>query len=88
MPSWNRIGFRAKDRYFVNPETECFVEFPTGPLTVGDERVHTVATRDTASRRLRLLTPTDNVKDRLAAFFHCNDTMALEQALFVARNSR
>ena len=80
-----KIGFREKDRYFVHPETEFFVEFPTGPLTVGDERVHTVATRDTGVGRLRLLSPTDCVKDRLAAFFHWNDTMALEQALLVAK---
>jgi len=33
------IGFREKDHYFIHPETEFYVEFPTGPLTVGDERV-------------------------------------------------
>ncbi len=80
-----KIGFKEKDRYFVHPETEFFVEFPTGPLTVGDERVHTVATRETGVGRLRLLSPTDCVKDRLAAFFYWNDTMALEQALLVAK---
>ena len=82
------IGFREKDRYFVHQETEFFVEFPTGPLTVGEERVHTVATRDTGCGCLRLLSPTDCVKDRLAAFFHWNDTMALEQALLVAKEQR
>ena len=56
----------------------------TGPLTVGDERVYRVETRNTGAGRLRLLTPTDCVKDRLAAFFYWNDTMALEQALLVA----
>lgn len=79
------IGFTEKDRYFIHPETEFYVEFPTGPLTVGDERVHIVATRDTGSGCLRLLSPTDCIKDRLAAFFYWNDTMALEQALLVAR---
>ena len=78
-----KIGFREKDRYFVHPGIEFFVEFPTGPLTVGDERVRTVATRDTGVGRL--LSPTNCVKDRLAAFFHWNDTMALEQALLVAK---
>lgn len=80
-----KIGFGEKDRYFVHPETEFFVEFPTGPLTVGDERVNEVETRDTGAGRLRLLSPTDCIKDRLAAFFHWNDRMALEQALLVAR---
>ena len=80
-----KIGFREKDRYFVHPETEFFVEFPTGPLTVGDERVHDVETRDTGAGRLRLLSPTDCIKDRLAAFFYWDDKMALEQAVLVAR---
>ena len=80
----SKIGFGEKDRYFVHPETEFYVEFPTGPLTVGDERVYEVETRDTGTGRLRLLTPTDCIKDRLAAFFYWNDTMAFEQALLVA----
>lgn len=82
------IGFKEKDRYFIHPETELYVEFPTGPLTVGDERVYEVETRHTGAGRLRLLTPTDCVKDRLAAFFHWSDTMAFEQALLVAREQR
>ena len=40
------IGFKEKDRYFIHPETEFYVEFPAGPLTVGDERVYEVETRD------------------------------------------
>ena len=79
------IGFVEKNRYFVHRETDCFVEFPTGPLTVGDERVESVAMRDTGAGRLRLLSPTDCVKDRLAAFFHWNDREALKQAVLVAR---
>jgi len=79
-----KIGFSEKGRYFVHSETEFYVEFPTGPLTVGDERVYEVETRDTGVGLLRLLTPTDCVKDRLAAFFYWKDTMAFEQALLVA----
>jgi len=79
------IGFREQDRYFVHPETEFFVEFPTGPLTVGDERVNNVEIRDTGAGRLRLLSPTDCIKDRLSAYFHWNDTAALEQAVLVAK---
>lgn len=79
------IGFTEKDRHFVHPETEYYVEFPAGPLTVGDERVYEVEIRSTGAGYLRLLTPTDCVKDRLAAFFYWNDMMAFEQALLVAR---
>ena len=78
------LGFAPSGRHFVHPDTPFFVEFPTGPLMVGNERVERVSERATSAGRLRLLTPTDCVKDRLAAFFHWNDRQALKQALLVA----
>lgn len=79
------LGFEERKKYFVHPASQFFVEFPTGPLMVGDERIEAVERRDTPTGSLRLLSPTDCVKDRLAAFFHWNDRQALEQALLVAR---
>ncbi|MDI6740798.1 MAG: hypothetical protein QME74_10605 [Candidatus Edwardsbacteria bacterium] len=38
--------------------------------------------------RLHLLSPTDCVKDRLAAYFHWNDRQSLEQAGLVADNRK
>ena len=29
------LGFQEQNRYFTHPETEFFVEFPSGPLSVG-----------------------------------------------------
>ena len=78
------LGFRETKRHFTHPGTTLFVEFPNGPLMVGDERVTRAAERETPVGRLRLLTPTDCVKDRLAAYFHWNDAQALEQAVLVA----
>ncbi len=80
------IGFSEKRRYFAHPDTEFFVEFPTGPLTVGDERVREVATRQSVTGQLRLLSPTDCVKDRLAAWFHWNDRQSLQQAVLVVKS--
>ena len=34
---------------------------------------------------VRIISPTDCVKDRLAWFYHSNDTECLEQAVLVAR---
>jgi len=78
-----QLGFEKNGRHFVHPETAFFVEFPTGPLTVGDQRVEAVRERSTPAGKLRLLSPTDCVKDRLAAYFHWNDGQSLEQALLV-----
>jgi hypothetical protein len=79
------LGFREENRYFTHPDTEFFIEFPSGPLAVGDQPVHECAERQFPTGTLRLLTPTDCVKDRLAAWFHWNDQQALGQALLVAR---
>lgn len=80
------IRFTEKDRYFVHPDTQFFIEFPTGPLMVGDERIESVAHIETETGCLRLLSPTDCVKDRLAAFFFWADREALGQALLVAQH--
>lgn len=34
---------------------------------------------------MKLLSPTDCVKDRLAAYYHWNDRQCLQQAVWVAR---
>ncbi len=82
------IGFTQdrKGRYFTHPETDMFVEFPTGPLMVGDEHVEEqrVANRETETGVVRLLNPTDCIKDRLASYYYWGDEQCLEQALMVA----
>lgn len=53
-------------------------------VAVGSDAVITrFARRQTRSGTLRLLTPTDCVRDRLAAWYHWHDPQALEQALLV-----
>jgi hypothetical protein len=78
------IGFGEHNRYFVHPDTEFFLEFPSGPLAVGGEPVVEVAELCLDTGTLRLLSPTDCIKDRLAAFYHWNDRQCLQQAVWVA----
>jgi hypothetical protein len=82
------LGFKEQGRHFVRRDVRFFVEFPSGPLMVGDERVERVRRRRTPVGTLRLLVPTDCVKDRLAAFFHWKDRQSLEQALLVAKTRK
>lgn len=82
------LGFVEQGRHFAHPSSEWIVEFPTGPLMVGEERIERFSERRTAVGVLRLLTATDCVKDRLAAFYHWNDRQSLEQAILVARAQR
>ena len=78
------IGFQEKGRYFRHPETEYFLEFPSGPLALGEEPPQQIVVLHFATGELRALSPTDCIKDRLAAYFHWSDRESLEQALLVA----
>lgn len=81
-----QIGFSEIDRFFKNPESEFFVEFPPGPLSIGSYAVEKIEEITLPTGILKLLTPTDCVKDRLAAYYHWSDLQSLEQALLVALN--
>ncbi len=78
------IGWMERNRYFLHADTNYFLEFPSGPLSVGDEPVSRISQLEFPTGLLRLLSPTDCVKDRLAAFYHWKDQQSLEQAVLVA----
>ena len=82
------LGFEPRGKDFVHPDSEYFVEFPPGPLSVGDRYIDTSETAilDTRYGKLRIITPTQCVMDRLAWFIHHNDKQALDQAVMVAAN--
>ena len=77
------LGFYEEDRYFKHSDTEFFVDFVSPPLSVGQEPVKEISEIRKGGRVLKLLSPTDCVKDRLAAFYHWNDRQSLEQAILV-----
>ena len=79
------IGFKEEGRYFKHPDTEFFVEFPPGPPTVGYEPVKEVTERRFSTGSLDIISPTDCVKDRLAAYYHWGDRQCLAQAQLVAK---
>jgi hypothetical protein len=83
-----KLGFKEQGRYFVNSETVFFVEFPDGPLSVGEEPVKEVKEFELATGTLKVLSPTDCVKDRLCAFYFWNDLQGLEQAVLVANSQQ
>lgn len=80
------LGFSEENRYFRHPDTEFFLEFPPGPLSVGEEAIRDISVMEFSTGRLRLISPTDCVRDRLAAFYHWDDRQSLKQAILVARD--
>jgi hypothetical protein len=86
-PILEALGFRKDGRHYRHPDTPYIVEFLSPPLSVGREPVGEIREIRRRGRTLKLLSPTDCVKDRLAAYYHWNDRPSLEQAILVCRDA-
>jgi hypothetical protein len=86
----DRLGFKPeKSRYFKHPECKhLYLEFPNGPVELGEEYPITPAEILVEGRTLRLLSPTDCVKDRLAAYIHWQSRAGFNQAVLVCRRQK
>jgi hypothetical protein len=83
------IGFkRESSRHFIRSGCPFFIEFVAPPAAIGNEPVRDKFRLKTMMGTVVMLTPTDSVKDRLAAYYHWNDPQALEQALMVAKSQK
>lgn len=79
------LGFEQnKSRLFIHPDSKYYVEFPGSATVIGNEPIKEFAERKVKANLLKLLTPTDCVKDRLAAYIHWGDKQGLVQAAMVA----
>ena len=77
------MAFTEVGRYFKHPDTQFLIEFPPGPLSVGKEPVKQISKISFITGVLNVISPTDCVKDRLAAYFHWGDQQSLTQAILV-----
>lgn len=84
----NKIDFKRTGRCYTHEKCPFLIDFVNPPIAIGNESIRQFETLKTSAGSLKLLTPTDCVKDRLASFFHWNDQQALEQALLVARDHK
>ena len=81
-------GFKkTNNRYFKHPDNEYYVEFPTGPVSLGNEEPKVHNELKTRVGTLKLLTPTNCVKDRLCAYLYHNGEECFSQALAVAHKN-
>jgi hypothetical protein len=82
------LGFcrAAGARQFEHPDTPWYVEFPPGPLAFGETHVadDEACVVQTNYGPLRVVTPTQSIMDRLAAYVHWHDHQSLDQAVMVA----
>lgn len=83
--SMENIGFLEEGKYFKHRNSKFLIEFPPGPLTVGLESVKEIDEIKFPTGILRIISPTDCVKDRLEAYYHWGDNQCLVQAVMVAQ---
>ncbi|HEX7074366.1 MAG TPA: hypothetical protein VF226_10030 [Hyphomicrobiaceae bacterium] len=73
---------------FSHPKVKWYVEFPPSPLMFGHLYVSPAdcAVLELPVGRLRIITPTQSVMDRLAAAYAWKDAQSRDQAIMVAAN--
>jgi hypothetical protein len=79
------LGFKRQGRIFVNPSVAYSVEFPPGPLSVGEQSMVEPEEMELQNGNLLLLSPTDSVKDRLTGYLYGNDRQCLDQAVMICQ---
>lgn len=81
------LGFESgKSRYYKHPACDhLFLEFPKGPVEIGEEFPITPDVVEIEGRKLRILSPTDSVKDRLAGYIHWGSRANFDQAVLLCR---
>lgn len=86
--SMAEIGFQKRGRHYVHPKCKhLFVEFPGGPpLGIGEDNSIVPDEIEVDGTIIKILSPTDCVKDRLASYIHFKAPEGLDQAVIVAKN--
>ncbi len=89
IPILEQLGFKnTGGRLFENPKCKFLIDFVAPPVSIGDAPVSEFNYINTRFGTICLLTPTDCVKDRLAAYFFWNDLQSLDQAVMVVKRNK
>ena len=80
------IGFIKKvGRHYVHPECKhLHIEFPGSFLEIGEDNKIKPDELECEGVKIKILSPTDCVKDRLASYIHHKARECLDQAVLVA----
>ncbi len=82
------LGFRRRGSRYVHGRVPFFVEFPRGPLGIGEDiRIRPIWRSHHGAKTLAL-SATDSCRDRLAAYYHWSDRQSLTAAVAIALRHR
>lgn len=81
------IGFVKKGgRHFEHPECKhLFVEFPSSFIEIGDDNKIKPDELSIEGTKIKILSPTDCVRDRLAGYMYFQSRENFDQAILVAK---
>jgi hypothetical protein len=82
------LGFARRRGRYVHAVVPFYVEFPRGPLGIGDDFAIRPVLRSHKGAKTLALSATDACRDRLAAFYHWNDRQSLAVAVAIAAKNR
>lgn len=82
-----QLGFKRQGKNFFREDCQFSVEFPSGPLGIGEDHNIVPSERDHDGQTIKLLSPTDSVKDRLASYIYYSADECLQQAVMIAKRT-
>lgn len=79
------IGFKPSGKSFFHPECKhLFIEFVSAPLGIGDDLKIRPREHKIDGQKIKILNPSDCVRDRLASYIYFKARECLDQAVLVA----
>lgn len=79
------VGFRRSGQSYIHASSDFFVEFPAGPLAIGDDDLVEPVSLKVGRSKILTLSATDSCRDRLAAFYFWRDRQSLSVAVAIAK---
>ncbi len=80
------LGFIQKSRHYIHPECKhLYLEFASFPVSIGDDTSIVPDEIENEGVKLKIYSPTDSVRDRLASFIHFKANDCLDQAIMIAK---
>lgn len=83
----NKIGFKKKGMHYRNSACpDLYIQSVSGPLGIGDDLKIEPRKVKVDGRTIKILTPTDCIRDRLSAYIYDGVRGLFDQAVLVARH--
>jgi hypothetical protein len=80
------LGFNQKSRHYIHSDCKhLYLEFASFPVSIGDDTSIIPDEVESEGVKIKIYSPTDSVRDRLASFIHFKAKDCLDQAIMIAK---